>query len=67
MPAQATSSMRSTGLAKRVFLVAFGVTLTAILGAVCLAAIAVLRTLLNIFLQKEIDPSARRAEAVLPA
>jgi uncharacterized membrane protein len=32
-----------------------------------LAAIAVLRTLLNIFLQREIDSSARRAEAVLPA
>ncbi len=32
-----------------------------------LAAIAVLRTLLNMFLQKEIDSSARRAEAVLPA
>jgi uncharacterized membrane protein len=31
-----------------------------------LAAIAVLRTLLNIFLQKEIDSSARRAEAVPP-
>ena len=32
-----------------------------------LAAIAVLRTLLNIFLQREIDSSARRADAVLPA
>lgn len=32
-----------------------------------LAAIAALRTLLNIFLQKEIDSSARRAETVLPA
>lgn len=32
-----------------------------------LAAIAVLRTLLNIFLQREIDSSSRRTEAVLPA
>ena len=32
-----------------------------------LAAIAVLRTFLNIFLQKDIDSSARRAEAVLAA
>lgn len=32
-----------------------------------LAAIAVLRTLLNIFLQKEIDSSARRADVVPPA
>jgi uncharacterized membrane protein len=32
-----------------------------------LAAIAVLRTLLNFFLQKEIDSSARRAEVVPPA
>ena len=32
-----------------------------------LAAIAVLRTLLNVFLQKEIDSSARRAELVPPA
>lgn len=32
-----------------------------------LAAIAVLRTLLNFFLQKEIDSSARRADVVNPA